>query len=462
MKFLRNASALALVAIVSGTAASAYTLQQAAKPAEYPPASYRGDVYVDSRGCAYVRANIGTAVNWVPRLSSDRKSVVCGLTPTANVSRMASARPPAPPAPPPATAMAPAPTPAAAPAPAAPPATAAPAASTAIARTMTVTCPAPGSTARVRIGSDTVSVQCAPGQTTAKSYIVRHGNGERTRLIAQPAAAPAPVVTAARAPAATAPATSSARVRIGGTGTAATIAAPVVTSGAATVGTLRTATPTSAGGGYTFGNGYGLSSGPGAMDPVPSASGAVRRAPATGGTVVAPRGAPAPAATIAPAPATPRVVIPSGYRPAWDDDRLNPNRGPQTAYGDQQMAALLDTSKVPMEELNPAAPRGLIAQPQGSGFTLFTKSPTATAAAAAATPAAASSKRYVQVGAFTVAANAERAAAKLRAIGLPGRVAKTRSGKTVVIAGPFDSATALSNALAKARSGGFSDAFLRS
>jgi len=329
---------------------------------------------------------------------------------------------------------------------------------------MTVTCPAPGSTARVRIGSDTVSVQCAPGQTTAKSYIVRHGNGERTRLIAQPAAtapAPAPVVTTARAPVAAAPAGSTARVRIGGTG--ATVAAPVVSSGAATVGTLRTTrttTPVSPGGGYSFGSGYGLTPGPGAMDPVPSATGALRAAPASGGTVVAPRGAPAPAATIAPAPATPRVVIPSGYRPAWDDDRLNPNRGPQAAYGDQQMAATWDTSKTPMVEANPPAPRGLIAQPQGSGFMLFTKSPTAVAVAE--TPAAPPTKRYVQVGAFTVAANAERAAARLQALGLPGRVVKTRSGKTVVVVGPFDNSTALANALAKARSGGFSDAFLRS
>lgn len=100
MKLLRHTSALALAVIVSGTAASAYTLQQAAKPAETPPASYRSDVYVDSRGCAYVRANIGSSVNWVPRLSSDRKTVICGLTPSASGSGTASARPPAPPAPP--------------------------------------------------------------------------------------------------------------------------------------------------------------------------------------------------------------------------------------------------------------------------------------------------------------------------------------------------------------------------
>ena len=165
--------------------------------------------------------------------------------------------------------------------------------------------------------------------------------------------------------------------------------------------------------------------------------------------------------SVPPVPNAARVVIPSGYRPAWTDDRLNPNRGPQTAYGDQQMAATFDISKVPMREANPAPARGLIAQPDAGGFTLFSKSPSAVPAAVAQAPAPALAKRYVQVGAFTVAANAERAAARLQALGLPGRVLQTRSGRTVVVAGPYDSQAAINQALATARSGGFSDAFLR-
>ncbi len=428
MNLLRKVSALALVAVVSGTAANAYTLKQAAKPAEVPPASYRGDVYVDSRGCAYVRANIGSTVNWVPRLSSDRKTVICGLTPTASVTGMASARPPAPPAPP---------APTAAPAQPAPATTATapkPAPATSIARTMKVTCPADGSTARVRIGSDTVAVNCAAGQTTAKSYIVQHAGGERTRLIVNPAAsrpAAPKAVAEASGPRAAQPAGSTARVRIGGV-------APGSGSEAA-------------GGGYPFGSGFGLGSGPGVADPVPTPGQQTLR----GGAATTTTGG------AAPAPEPRQVVIPAGYRSAWTDDRLNPERGPRSAYGDQQMAATWDTSKVPMREANPAPARGLIGGSDTGGVQVFTKSPSAVPATVARTPAAAPAKRYVQVGAFNVAANAERAVARLQALGLPGRVAKTRSGRTVVVAGPYAEASALNSALAIARRGGFADAFLR-
>ena len=98
MKFHTPAGVLALVLASLGTASEAYTLQQAAQPAETPPASYAKDVYVDSRGCVYVRASIGTAVNWVPRLSGDRKNVVCNAAPSAAVASVPGP-PPAPPAP---------------------------------------------------------------------------------------------------------------------------------------------------------------------------------------------------------------------------------------------------------------------------------------------------------------------------------------------------------------------------
>ncbi|MEM9320191.1 MAG: SPOR domain-containing protein [Pseudomonadota bacterium] len=53
------------------------------------------------------------------------------------------------------------------------------------------------------------------------------------------------------------------------------------------------------------------------------------------------------------------VIVPNGYRVAWDDGRVNPNRGPRTATGDAQMAAIW-TDDVPMELVNPGDPtRGL-------------------------------------------------------------------------------------------------------
>jgi hypothetical protein len=422
MKLFRNASALAMAIIVTGTTANAYSLAEAAEPRERPPAGYSSDVYVDSRGCAYVRANIGNFVNWVPRLTGDRKQVVCGMTPSANVRRAAAVAPPAPlvaapvapvqPASPPAMTLA----------------AAAPAAPAAAVRTLTVTCPADGSEARVRVGNSTIRVTCAPGQTRSTTHMVSHPNGDRTRLIVNPspnAPGPLPLVTA-RAPATiVAPAamlpTGSARVRIGG----------VPPGGASN----------------NFGSGYGVGVGGTVAAPVPVIGTGL---PVT--TYRAPSATPAPAAPafgsgygLPVQPGAGRVYIPAGYRPAWDDDRLNPNRGPQTALGDAQMAALW-TDDLPMRPVAGAgaviSTRGVIAPPPAP-------TPQATGA------------RYVQVGVFGNPANATAAANKLAGLGLPGRIGKTASGQSVVLAGPFTDAGALQNALSVARRNGFSDAFTR-
>lgn len=74
-------------------ALQAQSLNSAGPPAEFPPDSYKGSQYVDSRGCMYIRAGIDGVVDWVPRLSRDRKQI-CGQTPTGVAG--ASARNPAP------------------------------------------------------------------------------------------------------------------------------------------------------------------------------------------------------------------------------------------------------------------------------------------------------------------------------------------------------------------------------
>lgn len=74
--------AVAIIAASAGvTALDAQTLRSAGPPAEYPPSSYKGKQYVDSRGCIYIRAGIDGAVNWVPRVTRSRKQL-CGYKPT--------------------------------------------------------------------------------------------------------------------------------------------------------------------------------------------------------------------------------------------------------------------------------------------------------------------------------------------------------------------------------------------
>ncbi len=102
----------------------AQVLRDAPTPAEYPPASYRGTQYVDSKGCVFIRAGMSDYVTWVPRVTRERRQL-CGYQPTRVAG--ATATPPprprgrqiviSPTAVPPSTPPAPVPAPVAAPVP---------------------------------------------------------------------------------------------------------------------------------------------------------------------------------------------------------------------------------------------------------------------------------------------------------------------------------------------------------
>jgi cell division protein FtsN len=167
---------------------------------------------------------------------------------------------------------------------------------------------------------------------------------------------------------------------------------------------------------------------------------------------------------------TRNVQVPDGYRAVWNDGRLNPNRAEQTAQGNIQSQRIWRTNRVPSRANDPTnrqpkvvAPRVVTAAQAGlkaaPAPTISTKNQTS---AKAVKPAA--TARYVQIGTFGVAANAQATAQRMARTGLPVRMGKlTRGGKSynLVLAGPFATQAQTSSALNIARRAGFSDAFVR-
>lgn len=70
-----------VVTVLISTAVSAQELRNSTGPAEFPPTTYSGKQYVDSKGCVFIRAGIDGAVTWVPRVSRSR-DLLCGFQPT--------------------------------------------------------------------------------------------------------------------------------------------------------------------------------------------------------------------------------------------------------------------------------------------------------------------------------------------------------------------------------------------
>jgi hypothetical protein len=204
------------------------------------------------------------------------------------------------------------------------------------------------------------------------------------------------------------------------------------------------------------------------------------------------------------------VAVPPGYRPAFDDGRLNPHRGKQTLGGALSMA-LVWTQEVPRRLVDRNSGRDMtetlhylvypytdydkqladlragthvaVRTAQGQrlivrrdqlrqrdGAVTVAAAPrvsTRSEPAPAATPRqppAAPATRYVNVGLFASESDARQVAQRLAALGLPVRLARYRNGaagQRLVMAGPYPEGAALTRALGTVRGAGYPGATLR-
>lgn len=104
------------------------------------------------------------------------------------------------------------------------------------------------------------------------------------------------------------------------------------------------------------------------------------------------------------------IHVPHGYRPAWDDGRINPHRGPQSAAGDATMNQVW-TQTVPREAVEQVNPGPALAGPG---------------------PA------WVEAGRYASVAEARAASAALGGTGLTVQVGQgTLSGSYRLMIGPY-------------------------
>jgi len=480
MKVTRIVAFAVIGASLSIGALHAQTLRSAQTPAEFPPDTFRGAQYVDSKGCVFIRAGIDGNVTWVPRVNRQRR-LICGQPPSLSAEAAQAART-APRASastqgveqitlPPSAQTTPAPATQAKP--------------VAQART-TRGAPTPAPKPTVRPRQVTVVTTAKPVlPKTARPVIVARPAPARVRapVVAAPKVARVPAPKPAPARRASVPqrqaacrGASSVSARYINSGARASVRCgpQPVTRGAATP-PPATKAPTT----YTTTSARSVATIPGA---------------------VGPRTRVVPHHIYEASNAQVSFPVPKGYRPVWEDDRLNPRRAEQSLGGIAR-TRLLWTQTVPRRLIDRNTGRDMTAavalvypftdsvtQQQELGTVTLVqrdgqllkrivrnkaraRTPTVSTRSAATPVVTAKAKaqvtpkgRYVQIGTFGQATNARAAAQRILRAGLPARIGKVkRGGKSyqVVLAGPFDTSTALGKGLQQSRAAGFSDAFVR-
>ena len=407
--YLKLISVVVVAAVFGTASAEAQSVARVGGPANLPPAGFEGQQWVDSRGCVFLKAGYGGQVNWVPRVGRDRRAM-CGYPPTGTTRAAIEVATEA--------EMA------------APMAEAAPRVMAAVEPVVPVT---PRTSVALRpapVLADPVVAAPKPSARPAPYVEVAPSGGYEVVASSGPGAGQIGCYSSA-------PVAERVKTRNGGTvvvctrgdGTLTGWRPPVYPQAAGVGAALTDPVVASRGdhGGNHFNHGVSGRDGDGYSQ---------------GHAVPTP---------------------PKGYKLAWKDDRLNPNRGKGTAQGwaDQDQVW---TRKVPSELVaeQPATKRKKKVFAQ-SGTTVIT-STKGQAATAPVEKKVAKGGAFIQVGTFGVASNADGAAARLQGMGLPVARAKITSGgraMQIVMAGPFGSAADAAAALSMARRAGFGDAFIR-
>ncbi|MDA7424937.1 SPOR domain-containing protein [Thalassococcus lentus] len=442
---LKSLTIIALFTSSLGIVSGAATAQErgVGVPVNFPPEGYRGRQFVDNNGCVFVRAGFDGAVTWVPRVSRQRKAI-CGQKPSF---AGATASGPAPSVQKPVqitldAAPAPAPAPAA----------------VAAAKLTPKPEAAPTPTLvpkKTKVQRTVTRAPASKPQAAQPPRVVR-----RVPTVAP--AAPAPKVAVApkrmvkKAPVAAGRMVDVAPYRACKNGQTTrvvdgqTLAVRCGPQKAPHVTILRRGEPAGNGknvyrGGSWQGSNLNLN----------------------GNTRIVPRHVYEQRTLTAKT-----TYVPEGYRPAWDDDRLNPHRANQSVdgyYATQQVW----TNTVP-RKLVTQVRRHKVKDPVIVGRAADAQAAyVSTKGAAQREPVVATrsapkpvagKSRYVQIGLFTTEAKARAAAGRLTSAGLPVKMGTVkRNGKTMrsLVVGPYANGGQANAALAAVHGVGYTQARLR-